>query len=147
MGRSTAAYILHNRKLLLLLRDDIPTIKDPNTWDTPGGACEGDESFDDCLKREVEEELELKVTNFIYLGNRRTPNGNIEANYVIEITDVEVNSLVQHEGQAYKFFTPDELDTLAMTKHLHQVFAQDLPELKEIIKGKRSNILLTIINE
>lgn len=98
MGRSTAAYILHNRKLLLLLRDDIPTIKDPNTWDTPGGACEGDESFDDCLKREVEEELELKVTNFIYLGNRRTPNGNIEANYVIEITDVEVNSLVQHEG-------------------------------------------------
>lgn len=147
MGRSTAAYILHNRKLLLLLRDDIPTIKDPNTWDTPGGACEGDESFDDCLKREVEEELELKVKNFIYLGNRSTPNGNVEANYVIEITDAEVSSLVQHEGQAYKFFGPDELDNLPMTKHLQQVFAQDLPELKLIINGKRDNLLLTIINE
>lgn len=147
MGRSTAAYILHNRKLLLLLRDDITTIKDPNTWDTPGGACEGDESFDDCLKREVEEELELKVKNFIYLGNRSTPNGNVEANYVIEITDAEVNSLVQHEGQAYNFFAPDELDNLPITKHLHQVFVQDLPELKLIINGKRDNLLLTIINE
>ncbi len=52
MGKSTAAYIINNNQLLLL-RDNIPTIKDPNKWDTPGGGCEGDESYEDCLIREL----------------------------------------------------------------------------------------------
>ena len=61
MCKSTAAYIINNKQLLLLLRDNIPTIKDPNKWDTPGGGVEGNESFEDCILRELEEELYQKI--------------------------------------------------------------------------------------
>ena len=41
--------------LLLLLRDDIPTIQWPGHWDLPGGGREGDETPEACALRELED--------------------------------------------------------------------------------------------
>lgn len=47
--------------LLLLLRDDIPTIQWPGHWDLPGGGREGDETPEACALRELEEETGLRL--------------------------------------------------------------------------------------
>jgi 8-oxo-dGTP diphosphatase len=47
--------------LIVILRDDIPTIPWPGFWDFPGGGREGDESPLDCALRELREELSFDL--------------------------------------------------------------------------------------
>lgn len=47
--------------LLVLLRDDNPTIPWPGHWDLPGGGREGDESPLGCALRELFEETGLRL--------------------------------------------------------------------------------------
>lgn len=48
-------------RLLVLRRDDIPTINWPGCWDLPGGAREGNESPHACALRELSEETGLHL--------------------------------------------------------------------------------------
>lgn len=48
--------------ILVMRRDDIPTIRWPGQWDLPGGAREGDESPAECALRELAEETGLRLT-------------------------------------------------------------------------------------
>ncbi|MCB1336114.1 MAG: NUDIX hydrolase [Maritimibacter sp.] len=51
--------LLVGTRLLTLLRDDDPAISYPGWWDLPGGAREGDESPEACIRRETREEFGL----------------------------------------------------------------------------------------
>lgn len=46
-------------RLLVLLRDDIPTIPFPGMWDFPGGGREGQETPEETVLRELAEETGL----------------------------------------------------------------------------------------
>ncbi|MGQ9412327.1 NUDIX hydrolase [Streptococcus pluranimalium] len=54
--------LLKEDQILSILRDDIPTIPFPNTWDLPGGGREGEETPFDCVQREVFEELGITIS-------------------------------------------------------------------------------------
>lgn len=54
------ALFLGNR-LLVIQRDDIPTIPYPGLWDLPGGGREAGESPQDCVLRETREEVGLML--------------------------------------------------------------------------------------
>ena len=138
MGKSTAAYIVNNNQLLLLLRDNIPTISDPNKWDTPGGGVEGEESYEECLIRELVEELELNLgsSRLIYLWESITPKGNTEHSYLIKISEFEKSSLILHEGQKMEFFSFDSLAKLELTKHLQNVYLLKGQNIREVLFGK-----------
>jgi 8-oxo-dGTP diphosphatase len=53
----TMIFVNSRREVLMILRDDKPGIKYPNTWDLPGGHLEGDETPQNCIRREMSEEL------------------------------------------------------------------------------------------
>lgn len=54
--------LLKDDQILTILRDDIPTIPYPNTWDLPGGGREDDETPFECVQREVFEELGITIS-------------------------------------------------------------------------------------
>ena len=55
--------ILVGGSILLIRRDEIPTIPWPGYWDMPGGAREPGETASVCVIRETEEELGVSIPN------------------------------------------------------------------------------------
>lgn len=55
----TCAIIEHQGKVLICQRS--ASMKLPLKWEFPGGKIEGEESKEECLKREIKEELGLEI--------------------------------------------------------------------------------------
>ncbi len=62
----TASILVHEGKVLIAKRS--ATDKLPNKWEFPGGKLEENESPEECLKRELEEELGIVTSVGAYLG-------------------------------------------------------------------------------
>jgi 8-oxo-dGTP diphosphatase len=104
-------------KLLLILRDNKPDIKDdpengiyfPNTWAFMGGGVEEGEDFFLTAAREIVEELGIKFQLQI-LGV--SPKGNCY--FFAEIDRDIADKIILGEGQGFAFFCPHELDFLKL---------------------------------
>lgn len=107
-------FLVCEGKLLLILRDDKPDIKDdpngihfPNTWALMGGGVEEGEDFFQTAAREVKEELGIEFQLQI-LGV--SPKGNCY--FFAEIDRDLAQQIVLGEGQDFRFFEPNELNNL-----------------------------------
>jgi len=60
MLQVTCTIIEHNNKVLICQRS--AAMKLPKKWEFPGGKIEQDESPEDCLQREIKEELGMIIT-------------------------------------------------------------------------------------
>jgi 8-oxo-dGTP diphosphatase len=101
-------------EVLLLLRDNKPEIPFPNCWDIPGGILEPDETPEECVIREMKEEIgeEIRAPKLfhVYEYPDRT-------DYVFWLRrDLEIERLELTEGERLKWFsetdvsaTPDNL--------------------------------------
>jgi len=76
LREGTSAVLSTDNRLLFQLRDDFPDIPDPGKLDFFGGAREGDESFLDCVVREVHEEISfyLAPEEFEFIGRNVGPD-------------------------------------------------------------------------
>ena len=61
---SSFGLLIYDSKILLLLRDNNPSIPAPNCWSVIGGCPEKDESPEQTFLREVKEEANLNLTNY-----------------------------------------------------------------------------------
>jgi len=104
-------------KYLFQLRDNKPTIPNPNTYGLVGGGIEAEEVPIEALKRELEEETNLTVSNIESLGNKEVTNVMKEEGeqlvksrlYVfLAHTEKELEDIVLNEGQKLAYFTIDE---------------------------------------
>jgi mutator protein MutT len=62
-----AAAILIDGKRVLLAKRTITRSNYPGIWDFVGGHCEGNETFEEALRRELQEELGVKPTETVSL--------------------------------------------------------------------------------
>lgn len=69
--------IEHRGKLLVLRRAPSMTYK-PGAWDLPGGHLAADESFEQCLAREVAEETGLSIGIDRMLGANKAPGPYVQ---------------------------------------------------------------------
>ena len=101
--------IIENSKqeILLFLRDNKKTIPYPGQWDILGGTVEKDESFEQAIKRELMEEIELDLKDFELFKIYKWPNSK-EAVFYAKL-DIDINKINLHEGQKLKYFTKKEL--------------------------------------
>jgi len=105
-----------DRRLLLHHRDDIPGISHPGCWAGFGGAVEDGETVDQALRREVQEETGIDVTDPIFLTDEVDHEGDgslVSLFYVlggIDESDVDLR-----EGAGVGTFGVDELTDLALS--------------------------------
>lgn len=100
-------------QILLTVRGVEPAI---GALDLPGGFVDPMENAEDALKREVKEELNLEITDLIYLTSY--PNEYVYKNYSVFTTDLGFackvknfdNISVDDDIADFHFFNPKEID-------------------------------------
>jgi 8-oxo-dGTP diphosphatase len=93
----TAAIIRKDRKILIAQRNN-DSYLEPNKWEFPGGKVEQNETYEECLIREIHEELDIQisidslflVTKHVYVKEHR----KIPILLVVYLTDW-VDGMVQ----------------------------------------------------
>jgi len=103
-SRGCSILFINDRgEVLLLLRDDIPTIPYPGMWDIPGGHVEPNETPSACIVREMKEEMGIDLTGHLLFAC-------IEFSDRIEYTfwkhaNLEINRIHLTEGQCLAWFS------------------------------------------
>lgn len=117
------AIIFHNDKILAVQRG--PNMSLPLKWEFPGGKLEPNETEQDCIKREIKEELNIEIE----VKNRLTPSyfeyPNITIELIPYLAQYLSGEIVLAEHKGYQFLSTSELNNLDWAE-------ADLPILKEL---------------
>ncbi len=118
--KGTSIIFINNREeVLLFLRDDIPTIPFPNTWDLLGGHVEQNETPHQCIVREMMEEIELDLKSF-HLYSTTEFLDRIE--YVFwKKANFDISKIHLHEGQCLKWFTHEQVKKTQLAHGFNQI--------------------------
>ncbi|WP_323027200.1 (deoxy)nucleoside triphosphate pyrophosphohydrolase [Gelidibacter japonicus] len=120
----TCAIIYFENKILAVQRSK--TMKLPLKWEFPGGKIEFGESEEDCVKREILEELNIHIE----IKERLTPVTHTYPDFKIKLipytADYLSGELKLKEHADYVFLEKDELHTLDWAE-------ADIPIVKEIL--------------
>ena len=125
--RVTAAIIVSDGRILIAQRH--PSDRLAGRWEFPGGKVETGETPEQCLKRELWEELEMHAVIGDYLGSSiyHYDHISIELMAYRAFSNGASFRLVSH--QACQWVRPDQLAAFAFTP-------ADLPFVKRLASGK-----------
>lgn len=107
--------VRHKGKYLLTKRKEFRS-KFHDLWQLPGGGLEWGERVEECLKRELQEELGMKVKNikyipFIYQETRKNWHG-VFFNFLCEPVEKNPHITLNDEASEYGWFTLEEVKKL-----------------------------------
>ena len=114
MKEVTAGIIIDNNKILIAQRG--ANEKLAGKWEFPGGKIELDETPQECLKREIKEELEVYIEVGDYLGESiyTYPNGEIKLiAYFATVVDGDIKLSVHDKIEWITIGEIDEYDFAA----------------------------------
>lgn len=123
MRHQGASIIFFNsiNQVLLVLRDDIPSILCPGMWDLPGGHLEEHESAAACIVREMLEEVEIDVTGCQLFGIYEFSD---RREYIfMKPADFEPDEITLHEGQMIRWFSKEETAKTELACGFNEVLA------------------------
>lgn len=101
-------------QILLLLRDDIPTIPYPGKWDLPGGGVEEGETPAVAVAREMKEELDLEIGTPEFFRTTEFDDRTEHTFFQkMDTPETELNRKLA-EGQCVKWFSPEEIEKLEL---------------------------------
>jgi len=99
-------FVNSQRQILLFLRDDLPHIPYPNTWDVPGGHVEEGETPEQCIIREMKEEMALDLNGF-ELFSVKEFSDRVEHTFW-KSADLNTDAISLTEGQRLRWFSEEE---------------------------------------
>ena len=130
------SFIVYNKKLLLILRDNKPDIPSPNKWGLPGGAIEKNETILKAIKRELQEEINIVPKSIIYLGKQVYEDGSEVFRYFTKLTKDEFQNIkLGNEGQKLEFFNLDEISQLDLAGYFTEYFFKYKDQIKEFLEN------------
>jgi 8-oxo-dGTP diphosphatase len=111
--------LLNENGEILLQKKDLGFKRWPGRWSMFGGGIESGETPEDAVRREITEELGLKLENlklfkiFPYEDTDRAGKMHVyTASFVNEISDISLG-----EGAGFAFFAPSEIAGLRLIDH------------------------------
>ena len=112
--------IINSRdQILLFLRDNKSTIPYPNMWDFLGGQIEEGETAEQCIVREIKEEINLDLTDFNHFVTENFPD-RIEYVFSKKI-NLDISQIILTEGQKIKWFSFNEIKEIDTVFGLEQI--------------------------
>ena len=119
----TCAIIYFGERILTVQRSEKMPL--PLKWEFPGGKIENNESEEDCIKREIKEEINIEIN----LVKRLTPSlfdyPNISIELIPFIANYTNGEIILNEHKQYLLLKKQELLSLDWAE-------ADLPILKEL---------------
>jgi 8-oxo-dGTP diphosphatase len=100
-------------RVLLQQRDNRPDIASPGKWAIFGGHVEPGEDPEHAARREIEEELELKLSDALSLFHYSLEEGRERFFFAAELT-VDLHELTLHEGENMELVAVADLDRYAL---------------------------------
>lgn len=120
----TCAIIYFGDKVLVVQRSENMSV--PLKWEFPGGKLDLNESEEDCIKREIKEELNIEIS----LLNRLTPSlfnyPSVSIELIPFLANYSEGEITLKEHKRYLLLTKQELSNLDWAE-------ADLPILKELL--------------
>lgn len=118
--KTGASIIVYKNKRTLLIKRGKEPYK--GHWSLPGGSQELGETLEDCAKRELAEETQLKANQIEFAVTRdrinRDGDGNIRFHFVLTTfitTDFSGEPLASDDAEDIGWFTLEEMDQLKTT--------------------------------
>jgi 8-oxo-dGTP diphosphatase len=126
MLRVTCAIIEKEGKVLVTQRSE--KMKQPLKWEFPGGKVEKGESEEECLQREIQEELNIKIKPV----KKLSPNVHVYTEITIQlipfVCQYQAGEIHLLEHARYEWLDKKELVNLDWAE-------ADIPILKEYLAG------------
>ena len=128
-GKVAVVFLVNKKKeMMFYLRDNLPTIPDPDLWAVLGGHLEKGETPKQALFREIKEEIDYDLKDALFVGILKDIVGNTVYIFRSEIFK-ELDECTLNEGQRLAYFNYDDALLLKMPPALKEF----LIENKEII--------------
>jgi 8-oxo-dGTP diphosphatase len=128
-------FINDQRQILLFLRDDAPDIPYPDMWDVPGGHIEQGETPEQCIAREMKEEINLDLEEFQLFSIIKFTD-RIEYTFW-EKANLDIRRIQLNEGQRLKWFTENEAKNTELAYGFNEIledFFRKAPFVKVLKK-------------
>ncbi len=125
-------FVNERKQILLFLRDDLPHLPYPNTWDVPGGHVEEGETAAQCIVREMKEEMGLALEGF-ELFSVKEFSDRIEYTFW-KSADLNIEEISLHEGQCLKWFSEEEANATTLAYGFNEM-VQDFYAKAPFLKG------------
>jgi len=121
-------------KALLQLRDNKVGIFGARKWRFIGGSKGKDESFDECIIREIKEELGININNLELIDVIDDENENIFFKHQIFFGVIDTNpcDIKLKEGKEVKFFAIDEIQNIATVPWFQKIYSNSIKKLKAV---------------
>lgn len=107
MVNVTCAIILNGQKILVTQRSE--KMKLPLKWEFPGGKLHDGETEEECILRELKEELAIQVRIIMRLTPSQFDYGTFIINLIPFLVEYESGNIQIAEHREAKWLTKDEL--------------------------------------
>lgn len=106
----TCALIVRNRKILVAQNN--PTSDQAEKWEFPGGKIKPNETAEECILREIREELELSVCVCFQLKEIIYNYPQKTIRLIPFICKIEGGKMILNDHQKIKWASPEELNDM-----------------------------------
>lgn len=136
--KGTAALLVNDDgEYLLHLRDNIPGIWNPGTWSIIGGNCEGDESLEETMARELWEEAELRIPGlqrFAVVPSAGPDGRKGHIQVFLGRWNGDADALPITEGVMFRWFPASMISRLVMCPWAEDVIRQHRAAVAEPVR-------------